>query len=483
MSMTQDEFTKRYRYDPAKDKLGEGGFGDVFKAYDTYRDRWVALKISKIQSGYENVRLKKEVEMVSALRPHPNIAYYEECYTFPSFDAEYDFGVLQYYEEGNLIQLLKKQPLSFAEVYSILRQVLSGLEFLHGQEPGIIHRDLKPQNILMVKRQNGEYVPKITDFGISKKLDMNKSSIFTNSLAGAGTLAYASPEQLKEKDIRRNADLWSFGVIAYQALTGELPFNTGEHSATSELGRGELFRQIKEGRMPDGINQIAEPWQGLIRRCLVTDPDERIKSAPECFELLDGKGGAFQSQPQPAPPKPKKPPEDLKTSVDVGTIGTPKSPNYGGQSAQLAQSAQHQLSPKATDPFQKGGSSMTLAYCPSCGAQLQPGARFCLACGQPVQATSPPVSVPQMSASQSPNYGGRPAQSTQHSRITAAILALLLGYFGAHKFYLGKTGLGLVYLLFSWTLIVGVISIIEGIIYLTISDEEFAAKYVKQTGR
>ena len=112
MSMTQDEFTKRYRYDTAKDKLGEGGFGSVFRAYDTYRNRWVALKIAKVQSGYENVRLKKEVEMVSALRPHPNIAYYEECYTFPSFDGEYDFGVLQYYEEGNLIQLLKKQSLS-----------------------------------------------------------------------------------------------------------------------------------------------------------------------------------------------------------------------------------------------------------------------------------------------------------------------------------------------------------------------------------
>ena len=187
MSMTQDEFTKRYRYDPAKDKLGEGGFGSVFRAYDTYRNRWVALKISKVQAEHENVRLKKEVEMVSALRPHPNIAYYEECYTFPSFDAEYDFGVLQYYEEGNLIQLLKKQQLSFAEIYSILRQVLSGLEFLHGQTPGIIHRDLKPQNILMAKGLDGEYVPKITDFGISKKLDMNKSSIFTNSLAGAVT--------------------------------------------------------------------------------------------------------------------------------------------------------------------------------------------------------------------------------------------------------------------------------------------------------
>jgi len=283
--MNQHEFQKRYIYNAAADKLGEGGFGSVFKAYDNYRDRWVALKISKVNPEFENIRLRKEVEMVAKLPAHPNIAYYEECYSFPSYDGEYDFGVLQYYEEGNLSQLLNNNVLSLAQKQSILSQILDGIDFLHAQ--GIIHRDLKPQNILIVKRLNGEYVPKITDFGISKQLDIGKSSVFSNSIKGAGTLAYASPEQLGEREIRKNTDLWSFGVIAFQTFTGQLPFTTGEHASTSEAGRIELFKQINSGNLPKEIYMIPEPWCSLIRHCLITNPALRTQNEKELKEVLN----------------------------------------------------------------------------------------------------------------------------------------------------------------------------------------------------
>ena len=286
--MTRDEFQKRFTYNPNTDRLGEGGFGEVFKTYDTVRDRWVAMKVSKVRPELENVRLRKEVEMVNHLPEHPNIAFYEACYTFREMSGEYDFGILQYYEEGNLSQLLKNNSLSLSPKQSLLSQILEGLDFLHAQ--GIIHRDLKPQNILMVRRQNGEYIPKITDFGISKQLDINKSSVFSNSLAGAGTLTYASPEQLGAREIRKNTDLWSFGVIAFQTFTGQLPFTTGEHASTSEAGRTELFRQINSGRLPEIINSIPEPWQTLIRRCLVTDPAQRLKNTQEAKNILAGNG-------------------------------------------------------------------------------------------------------------------------------------------------------------------------------------------------
>jgi serine/threonine-protein kinase len=100
--MTQQEFQKRYTYSSATDKLGEGGFGSVFKAYDNFRDRWVAVKISKVSPELENFRLQKEVEMVNHLPAHPNIAYYEECYTFPQMDGEYDFGNLSFHFTKNL---------------------------------------------------------------------------------------------------------------------------------------------------------------------------------------------------------------------------------------------------------------------------------------------------------------------------------------------------------------------------------------------
>lgn len=284
--MTQEEFHKRYQYNPNTDCLGEGGFGKVYKAYDTHRDRYVAIKMAEVKPHLEEVRLKKEVEIISKLPSHPNIAYYEECYTFSTFAGEYDFGVLQYYDEGNLQQLFTDKKLSYEQKDSILRQILEGIAFLHSQ--GIIHRDLKPQNILISNR-NGKYIPKITDFGISKKLDVDKSSIFTNSLAGAGTLSFASPEQLMGNTIRKNTDLWSFGVIAIWLFTSKLPFTAGTPEVTSEAGRIELFKQITSGDILSIIQLLPSSWKNLISQCIKVDINSRISSASKSLEMLDGK--------------------------------------------------------------------------------------------------------------------------------------------------------------------------------------------------
>ena len=129
--MKHEEFKARYKYDYSADLLGEGGFGRVFRAYDTYRDRRVAIKISAVRPELEAVRLKKEVEMVSRLPAHPNIAFYEDCYTFRDISGEYDFGILQYYEHGNLQQLLQREKLTEGQKHSLLRQILAGIGFLH----------------------------------------------------------------------------------------------------------------------------------------------------------------------------------------------------------------------------------------------------------------------------------------------------------------------------------------------------------------
>lgn len=284
--MTQEEFHKRYQYNPNTDCLGEGGFGKVYKAFDTHRDRYVAIKMAEVKPHLEEVRLRKEVETISKLPTHPNVAYYEECYTFFTFAGEYDFGVLQYYELGNLEQLLLAKQLTNEQKDSILRQILQGIEFLHSQ--GIIHRDLKPQNILVVDR-NGEYIPKITDFGISKKFDINKSSVFTNSLAGAGTLSFASPEQLLGKTIKKNTDLWSFGIIACWMFTGKLPFTTGNQTVTSEAGRIELFKQITAGDVSAFISQLPTVWGKLVKQCIVVDVNKRAVGADICSVMANGK--------------------------------------------------------------------------------------------------------------------------------------------------------------------------------------------------
>jgi serine/threonine protein kinase len=283
--INQEEFQKRYRYEIANDRLGEGGFGEVFKAYDTFLDRWVAIKVSKVKADFPELRLRNEVALVNKLPAHPNIARYEECYSFNTISGEHDFGILQYYELGNLLQLLQTKPLSLNQRYTLLANLLEGIRFIHSQN--IIHRDIKPQNILIVNREEN-YIPKITDFGISKRLKPSKGTHFSNSLIGAGTIAYSSPEQLADHSIRKNTDLWSFGVIAFQVLTGELPFNSGSYSTSSELGRQEILKQIHSGKLPQNIDQIAVPWRTVIEKCLIIDYEKRIKEADDCIYILSG---------------------------------------------------------------------------------------------------------------------------------------------------------------------------------------------------
>ncbi len=291
--MTYQEFQKRYQYHPVNDRIGKGGFGVVFKAYDTYLDRYVALKMSEVADENDSTRLANEVKLAAKLPVHPNIAHYEECYTFTTSTGMYDFGVLQFYNDGSLDDLIKKNVLTTDEKISILKQILNGIGFLHSNR--IVHRDLKPRNILIARRGD-KYIPKITDFGISKEFDAANSAAFGNSMVGAGTLAYSSPEQLSERSMHRNTDLWSYGVIAYQLFTGELPFTTGSYSVTSSDGRMELFRQVNSGVLPEAVNTIPEPWQGAIRRLLVVDPMVRFRGCTAVKDyIVSGKEQEAQS--------------------------------------------------------------------------------------------------------------------------------------------------------------------------------------------
>ena len=279
--MTLAEFQERYTYDINRDCLGRGGFGAVYRAHDTLRGRDVAIKIAEVKD--EHIRLKTEVDIATSIPEHRNIAFYEACHNISMLTGNYDIAIMQYYEAGSLEQLLQREQLSLEQRYDILLQTLNGIDYLHSHD--IIHRDLKPQNIL-VDRYKDKLTIKITDFGISKHLANGENSFVSNSIVGAGTLSYASPEQLAECSIRRNTDIWSFGVLAFRILTGTLPFTTGDYSPTSEQGRGEIMRQITSGALPPAIATIAEPWRTVIKECLNTDNTQRIQSAKECIERL-----------------------------------------------------------------------------------------------------------------------------------------------------------------------------------------------------
>lgn len=285
--MIYEEFIKRYTFNIETDHLGEGGFGEVFKAYDNYLDKWVAIKQSKVKKGMENFTLQKEVELASQLPDHPNIAHYDKCfrYTIPMMGT-FDFGILQYYEEGNLSHLRKTGKVNKQNMDGIIEGILNGLSHLHRHN--IIHRDIKPANVLIVKR-GLKFIPKITDFGISKQGTATDNSFISNSLAG-GTFSYAAPEQLKgQAKMRRNADLWSFGVILYELMTNKLPFEATTLDKSSEAARNEVTSLILDGKLPNDIQQIPLPYQEMIELCLVVDYMQRVQKADELFDILKGK--------------------------------------------------------------------------------------------------------------------------------------------------------------------------------------------------
>ena len=289
--MTQEEFFKRYTYDLDQDYLGGGGFGKVFKAFDNVRDRWVAIKIAEVKPGMEQLSLQKEVELSAQLPEHTNIAHYEVCYRFRTPHGVFDYGILQYYSAGNLSELIKSKTLTLSQKESIAKGILEGIGHLHSHN--IIHRDLKSSNILISERSDHSYIPKITDFGLSKLLSDTNQTHFTNSFAG-GSLLYVAPEQLEGQTIRKNVDLWSYGVILYELFTGRTPFYPEQSEVNSESGRAEVVSKISIGKLPLEIENIPEPWQGIVRNCLIPDPQIRIAGVNEIGRLNDQKQPVLQ---------------------------------------------------------------------------------------------------------------------------------------------------------------------------------------------
>lgn len=292
------EFKKRYPIQFAeKDTwLGSGTYGKVFRVEDQVETEWVAVKISEYRQN-DTKSLKAEVELAQKVPRHANIARYDACYRLETDTGISDFAVMKYYPDGNLADLLKRHKLTDKELRDIIQGTLEGLVHLHQQR--IVHRDFKPANILISRGQNGRFVPKIADFGLSKLVSQDEidSSDFDLS-DGRGTPSYKAPEQIEGGRVSFNLDLWAFGVILYEMLTGEKPFSVGAQSSEPTLRR-EIERKITSVQLPDRLRTLPEPYQGMIRRCLVKDIRQRVRKADELLVLLD--------KPPISPPPSKKP--------------------------------------------------------------------------------------------------------------------------------------------------------------------------------
>lgn len=286
--MTYDEFLKRYEFDTQDQKamLGAGGFGSVYKAFDSVQKRFVAIKVAEVK--HEKFNLLYEKQIVDELDSHENVARYGNCYRFQFMPVRYDFAVLTFYQEGNLADVLKKYALTVPQKHQILEGILKGVGHLHKYH--IIHRDMKPQNVLM-DRQGDRWVPKLTDFGLSKLADTNTRSVENSSIGLS--IAYAAPEQIQNREIRHNVDLWAVGIIAYQMFVGDLPFDASR-SMSQESWNLEVSKLIVKGKVSEKISQVPEPFRTIIKKCLVPDNTKRVQRAEELLEIL----GSPSVQPQ-----------------------------------------------------------------------------------------------------------------------------------------------------------------------------------------
>ena len=294
--MTQQDFFNRYTYSPSSDRIGGGGFGTVYKAKDNILHRTVAIKVSEVKTtadGKKTFSLKDEFEALSHVPKHSNIANYEEFYSFEMPNGVFDYAIMQYYPDGNLANAIS-QGLTADQKEDIAVQLLKGIEFLH--QHNVVHRDLKPGNILIV-RDGSRVIPLITDFGLSKSANTGDGSVFSNSFGG-GTQRYSSPEQLQGKPLRFNTDLWSYGSILYELFTGEQLFSAGSGAANSAQADLEIYNKIVNGNVRS-FGGLPEKWRRVAERCLVVNPDQRVKGVSELLPWIGTAGTAPMNNPEP----------------------------------------------------------------------------------------------------------------------------------------------------------------------------------------
>ena len=256
-----------------EEKIGQGGMGEVYRARDTRLDRTVALKILPEEMQQDETarkRLLREARSAAAL-DHPFICHIHEI-------GEIDgmvFIAMEYVEGETLDQRLAKGPLPLTEALEKARELSEALEVAHKRS--IVHRDLKPSNIMFT----GEGHVKVMDFGLAKRLVFvedagSRKQIVSASLTETGTtlgtLAYMSPEQLRGEAVDTRSDIFSFGVVLYEMLTGAHPFKKSQAMET-----GHAILTEAPAPLAQYLNRPLILLQHALRKMLAKEPERRYQ--------------------------------------------------------------------------------------------------------------------------------------------------------------------------------------------------------------
>src|SRR5579871_285681 len=284
--------------------IGAGGMGEVYRARDTRLERIVAIKVlpTHLNSSPElRARFEREAKAISALQ-HPHICVLHDIGT----QADVDYLVMEYLEGETLYSRLARKPLTTEESIKIAIEVADALDKAH--RSGIVHRDLKPGNVMLTKSG-----AKLMDFGLAKPSTFSSgpksgtpsvSSMATMAatvadlaspvtVAGTliGTVQYMSPEQIQGKEADARSDIFAFGSMLYEMLSGKRAFQGKSQLslASAILERDPEPIVTLQPMTPPALEQI-------VRTCLAKDPDDRFQSAHDLKLQLQWIASAGMSQ-------------------------------------------------------------------------------------------------------------------------------------------------------------------------------------------
>ncbi len=286
-------------------KLGEGGMGEVYRARDPKLGRDVALKIlpaSFASNPDRLMRFEREAKALASLN-HPNIA--------GIYGVEGHALVMELVEGEDLAERIARGPIAVDDVVPIARQIAAALEVAH--EAGIVHRDLKPANVKV--RPDGTV--KVLDFGLAKVLspehgapsaapgapstEHSALTVTSPAMTGMGmilgTAAYMAPEQAKGRQVDRRADIWAFGVVLYEMLTGARLFDA---ETVSEVLAAVLRAEVDFTALPAATPPVVRQ---LLERCLDRDPLTRLRDIGEARVMLERPAPRTDEAAPAAPPR------------------------------------------------------------------------------------------------------------------------------------------------------------------------------------
>jgi len=271
---------ERYRLDR---KIGQGGTGSIWLAYDLRLERRIAIKFLIARDPEHQERLAKRVALeakIAASVQHPNVV---QIFDFGTHQDNIPYIAMEALSGFTLGEAFDStQAFSLDVVIQVMSDVLRGLAAVH--HAGIVHRDLKPENIFLVKQRDGKLSPKLLDFGISRSLEpeTRRSPVTTTEGLILGTPQYMSPEQARGvRDIDKRTDIYSLGIVLFEALAGFVPFDSEN--------TGDLLMQVIRDPAPPMfqiVPQIGVPLCHVVDKALAKDRAHRHSDADAMHAAL-----------------------------------------------------------------------------------------------------------------------------------------------------------------------------------------------------